>query len=134
MTTMTIAETAIKQALLDADWPSPVPPIGFQNETIRKVPEYLTVDIDYNDVVQETMGAAPYRRFKNSGVAVVQIFVRPDEGTTRAMALAETVLAALEGTTAGEVIFRASLPQHKGRLGAWYVLEIRASFDYPRHK
>ena len=132
MTTLAQGANLIKQALLDADWPSPSPTIGLQNERTGREPEFVELEINYEGSSQDTQGAV--RRYKRWGVVQVRILTPRNIGTSRADALGDAVMAAMEGTNAGGVVFRAAMPGYGGGWKNWYLLEIEAAFEYFHHK
>lgn len=132
MTTLPQGENLIKQVFLDADWPAPEIAIGLQNEAHPRGPEFILLQVDYEGSVSETQGTI--RRYRRWGVVRIIIHTRLNIGAARATALGKAALDACEGQNAGGVIFTAGLPQHRGRVGNWYVLEIEAVFKYFEHK
>jgi hypothetical protein len=114
---------------------SPETPYAFDNQKMPTHEEwaYLTVRADLSR--QATLGAAPNRRFRRSGVAEVWINVESDTAMARSDELSEIVRSIYEGRTLGGAVhFLATTIAPIGNVGRWHRTLVTTPFWYEEHK
>jgi hypothetical protein len=81
---------------------------------------------------QATLGDVGGRRFRVTGVVVVQVFAPTGRGPIAALDLADDVAAVFEGVTTGGVVLGASTISPAGRDGEFFQVNVRTPFYFDR--
>lgn len=84
---------------------------------------------------QVTLGRGPdgRRRYRRSGLVLIQLFTPPGDGLSLSDQLATIARSAYQGvaTTPGNVIFRAVSVSEVGKdVGGWFQTNVTAEFEY----
>ena len=95
---------------------------------------WVRISVLGGEAQQASLQAAPYRRFRVTGVTIVQVFAPSGSGlgTAAALEVADDVAVALEGVTVGGVVLRAASINPVGRDGAWFQVNVQVPFQFDR--
>jgi hypothetical protein len=116
-------------------------PIGFDNlsrlvatdgSLVSKPTDsaWVHLRIQHGEGSQISSGKEQSRRFRQPGVASVQIYVPEGTGDGLAYRIADDVKASLRGQTVDHVRFRSQGMARGGPDGAWWLLTVNVQFDF----
>lgn len=107
----------------------------FEGEQFPDTPnEWVRLSVRHNARVQSTMGGTGNRRFRASGLIVVQIYTQPNQGLRRGDGLGQSILGIYEGVGFSGIdcttgLVRESIPEDE------YTVHIASiAFDYDEIK
>lgn len=113
-------------------------PVTFDNEayTPPSGARWVRLVMRHTVGLQETLGAPGLRRFERRGNVIVQCFVPLNAGVAAADELATAARTVFEGKTLGTeaVHFFGVSTREIGNDGAWYQINVEASFLYHETK
>lgn len=109
---------------------------AFENENFQPTDDdpYLLVSVREVGGGQDTLGAAPNRKFRRRGLITAEIRVPADAGTQVADGLAHDFRTIFEGVTFSEINCFNALMQTFGTNGKWYLVTIDVNFEYDETK
>ena len=85
--------------------------------------------------VQSLVGAEGVRRYRRTGVVVVELYTPAGNGLVFADSVVKVVLDGLEGqTTANGVYFRDADVRDEGVSGPWFLTVVTVNFEYDEVK
>lgn len=101
----------------------------------QQVDPFVVVDTEIIGATQATLGAAPNRRFRRSGLMVIRIMTPQKQGRLLSDQLANIVFDSLEGECTPEGVELFNLVPLVGfRAGAFHVKQINVEFEYDEIK
>lgn len=119
------AEQLAIEAHLIANWSETL--MVYQNVKYDgSASEWCRMSLQNADAFQASMGVSP--AFRYIGVMFIQIFVRPDTGSGRAMAIADAVTTMFRAQTISGITFRVPQIQKVGEDDGWYQVNVSVDF------
>lgn len=116
-------EKSIIESHFEANWGHT--PIVFENGVSMEDDEWVRISILNGDAFQASLGDNPVIR--HIGIVVVSIFTKKDEGSGRALQLADLVDSIFRLATISGIVFR--VPQIKKIGGVdWYQVNVSTEF------
>lgn len=111
------------------DWPNKRfdPATGFTPATHTA---WVRITIRTADARQASLGGTVHR-WRRSGVVLVQVFIPEGKGAQPALAVADDVVASLQGLTLNGMALRASRIDQPARTqDGWYQVNVTTPFIY----
>lgn len=126
------ATEAIIRSRFDTEWTAAgrTEPILFDNQgddNVVRDSAWVRLTVLPGESRQVEMGNT--RRWRRSGIVVIQIFIPTNTGTGLAQELGDAVLEIFEGLTVSGVIFRATSLNRVGVDGAWLQYNATTQFQ-----
>ena len=90
--------------------------------------EWVRISILPGQTTQASLASS--RRWRTTGVVVVQCFIAKGIDNELALQLADDVVTAFRGAVAGVVTLMAPSIQRVGPRGSWYELNVTTPFRY----
>lgn len=112
-------------------------PITLDNEPFKEpttpIP-WVRLSVKHMTSRQETLGAAPNRKFERKGKIFVQVFEPVNKGRKVGATLAQQVRNIFEATSSGEAYFLAGNTREIGPDGKWFQTNVEIDFVYYENK
>src|SRR5690606_11746569 len=101
-------------------------PVAFENCSMAEAVEWVRLTVLNGDSKQVTMGDDP--AFRHYGVVMVQVVIRPDVGSGRALELADKVNSLFINKVLGNLQFRIPQIKRGPQSPEWYQLNVSIDF------
>lgn len=103
--------------------------VKYENDEMNdsSVSEWVRVSTQNADAFQASLGSNPL--FRYVGVLFVQIFVKPDIGSGRALELADTITTLFRAKRIGGIVFLVPKVQKVGVFKDWYQVNVSVEFS-----
>jgi hypothetical protein len=103
-------------------------PVLFENiEYSNNYNEWVRLSIQNADAYQSSLGSDNHS-YRYTGVVFVQIFIKPNIGSGRAMELADRVSSIFRSTTVNGITFKTPLVKPITNFQEWYQLNVSTDF------
>lgn len=100
--------------------------ICYENDQFTGDTEWVRISMQNAESFQVTLGDNPY--FRYIGVLFVQIFIKPDVGSGRALFLADKVEAIFRNLTLGKIQFKVPTIDKIPVTEDWYQVNVNIPF------
>ena len=103
--------------------------VKYENDEMNdsSASEWIRVSTQNADAFQASLGSNPL--FRYVGVLFVQIFVKPDIGSGRALELADTITTLFRAKRIGGIVFLVPKVQKVGVFKDWYQVNVSVEFS-----
>ena len=122
-----VSEKATIEQYIQANYASTL--VKYENDEMNdsSVNEWIRVSTQNADGFQASLGSNPL--FRYVGVLFVQIFVKPDIGSGRALELADTITTLFRAKRIGGIVFLVPKVQKVGVFKDWYQVNVSVEFS-----
>ena len=122
-----VSEKATIEQYVQANYASTL--VKYENDEMNdsSASEWIRVSTQNADAFQASLGSNPL--FRYVGVLFVQIFVKPDIGSGRALELADTISTLFRAKRIGGIVFLVPKVQKVGVFKDWYQVNVSVEFS-----
>lgn len=102
--------------------------IKFENDEMNdsEVDEWVRISIQNSKSYQASLGSNPI--FRYIGILYVQIFVKPDIGSGRALSISDVVSNLFRAKRIGDTVFKVPEVKRIGSYNGWYQINVSIEF------